>query len=179
MIDTARIMELLEKVPQPPEEPIPVGVSDKECDDFEIRTGITLPAGLRSWLKVSNGPCVGPGGLYGIRPQRSYLDIESHLAMYPCWISKKWIPVAGDGCGNEYIVPTRGEYGDGFPVLFVETSYSTDVPSFIAASDFGHFLVLLLEEELQKTGWPFDMQRLLNMDPQITKFSGVPFPWEV
>jgi hypothetical protein len=40
MIDAVRIEELLRTVPKPPEDVIPRGIDDGECDDFEKRTGI-------------------------------------------------------------------------------------------------------------------------------------------
>src|SRR4051812_31301894 len=119
MIDVQRIRELLKKVPRPPGEPIPYGLTDTDCEQFEERTGIPLPEDLRTWLKITNGPCVGPGGLYGIRPQRQELDIEGILNLVPSWATHKWIPIGADGCGNFYIIPTNAEFGSGFPVLFI------------------------------------------------------------
>src|SRR2546430_2684767 len=131
MIDAWRIQELLRKVPKPPEDSLPKGITDGECDDFEKRTGISLPDDVRHWLKVANGPCVGPGGVYGIRPLRRHFDIESFLSLFPSWKKRKWIPIAGDGCGNHYVVPTEHEYGSGYPVLFIDTSCSANAPSYI------------------------------------------------
>jgi cell wall assembly regulator SMI1 len=177
MIDVRRIHQLLAQAPQPPGEALPGGISDSECDAFEQRTGIRLPDEVRQWLKVSNGPCVGPGGLYGIRPQRSHLDIETFLEMFPSWRTRKWIPVAGDGCGNYYVIPTQAEYGSGYPVLFVDTNSTSDTPSFIVASNIGHFLVSLLEKELGREGWPFNESYVTKADPEITRFVGVSLPW--
>ena len=97
---TEQILELLYQVPRPPEESVPLGVTDEELAQFEERTGLVVPAMLRSWLSLTNGPCVGPGGFYGIHPLRSHLDIEGYLSQFPDWKKREWIPVAGDGCGN-------------------------------------------------------------------------------
>ncbi len=177
MIDAPRIQELLCKVPKPPEELLPHGIGDVECDDFEKRTEIDLPEDAREWLKLANGPCVGPGGIYGIRPSRAHLDIESFFLSFPSWKARKWIPIAGDGCGNYYIVPTQHEYGRGFPVLFFDTSSSVDEPSYIVASDIGHFMLALLEKELGKEGWPFNEKAVVQSDPHIVAFKGVDLPW--
>jgi len=177
MIEARKIHKLLTEVPQPPEESLPAGISDRECDSFEERTGIHLPDDVRQWLEVSNGPCVGPGGLYGIQPQRPHLDMEKFLELFPSWRMRKWIPLAGDGCGNHYVIPTQAEYGSGYPVLFIETNSTSDAPSFIAASDIDHFLVSLLEKELGVEGWPFDEGYVTSTDPGITRFLGVPLPW--
>jgi hypothetical protein len=42
MFDTKRIQNLLGKVPVPPEDVLPHGATDRQCDDFVNRTGITL-----------------------------------------------------------------------------------------------------------------------------------------
>jgi cell wall assembly regulator SMI1 len=140
MINERRIQDLLARAPKPSEDVIPRGVTEAECIDFERRTGITLPADMRDWLKLANGP----GGLYGIRPDRTYLDIESFLSFFPSWLTRKWIPIAGDGCGNNYVLSTQNEYGVGCPVLYFETGGAADAPLYVVASDIGHFLVFIL-----------------------------------
>ena len=64
------VIELLQQVRGPPGEAIPGPVGEDQISRFEDRTGLILPPGLRSWLLVSNGPCVGPGGLKGIDTAR-------------------------------------------------------------------------------------------------------------
>ena len=177
MIDVSRILGLLSRVPKPPEDRLPPGISDKECDDFEKRNGIPLPPDLRDWLQVANGPCVGPGGLFGIRTARIHLDIESFLAMFPTWKTMKWVPIAGDGCGNYYILPTQHDYGLGYPILFIDGGVAFDTPSYIVASDLEHFLVAILEKELGMAGWPFDEAKVTLSDPRITQFNNVSLPW--
>ena len=177
MIDRRKIRELLVKAPQPPEDTLPNGLSTADCDAFEQRTGIRMPDDLRQWLVIANGPCIGPGGLYGICPRRPHLDMEGLLARFPHWAERQWIPVAGDGCGNHYVIATQQEYGDGYPVLFVDTSSNPDSPSFIIASDIGHFLVGLLEKELGAKDWPFNQAYVIKADPEIRSFYNLPFPW--
>ena len=128
---------------------------------------------------MSNGPCVGPGGLYGIKTIRKHLDIEVYLEMFPGWQTKKWIPIAGDGCGNHYILATQDDYGAGFPVLFIDCSMDDESPAFIVASDIGHFLAFLLGKELGVSGWPFDEASVVHADPSIRHFQGVALPWDV
>lgn len=173
-----QISELLYQVPRPPEDSIPSGVTDEEIAQFEERTGIVVPAVLRSWLSVTNGPCVGPGGFYGIHPLRSHLDIEEYLTRYPNWNKRQWIPVAGDGCGNHYIMPTQNEFGLGYPVLFIDVGRAVDSPSYVVASDLEHFIVGILRKEIGSTGWPFSRDNTLTFDPQLSEYHGVPFPWE-
>ena len=179
MISSQRIREVLEGAPTPPGESLPAGVSDEELVGFTQRTRIEMPDGLRDFLKITNGPCVAPGGLNGIRPvPRTELDIETRFQSYPDWLDRKWIPIAGDGCGNHYIIPTQREYGDGYPVLFVDVGDSLDSPSYIVASDIWHFVVFLLEDEMCSTGWPFNKEFMLREDPDILHYVGVPLPWQ-
>lgn len=178
MFDSLRICDLLQRAPLPPGEGLPSGVSDEDCRAFELRTGILMPPDLRKWLKMCNGPCVGAGGLYGLRTAREHLDIELQLGMHPQWQQAKWIPIAGDGCGNSFVTTTRNDFGVGSPVLFVDCGSSPDTPAYIVASSIGHFLVFFLGIEVGKRGWPFDPDVVTQMDPSITAYTGVALPWK-
>jgi hypothetical protein len=93
-------------------------------------------------------------------------------------MKKKWIPVASDGCGNYYAVPTNGEFGPGFPVVFIDSIASTDSPAYIVASGVLKFVRFYLEDELRLTQWPFDREEVVRCDPGILTFSGVKLPWQ-
>lgn len=178
MLEIQRIKELLYMVPRAPEDEIPKGILEHECNGFAKRTGLVIPPDLRDWLMISNGPCVGPGGFYGIQPHRHHLDIESYLEAYPIWKNYGWIPIAGDGCGNHYILTQRDEFRCDNPILFIDTSTSFESDCYIVASDISHFIVAVLEQELGKRGWPFDKQFQLNFDPQIINCIGAKLPWD-
>lgn len=173
-----RITELLHQVPKAPEDLIPTGVSSETMEQFELRTGVLLPGMMRDWLSLTNGPCIGPGGFYGIQPLRSDLDMECYWELFPVWKQKKWLLVAGDGCGNYYIMPTQKEFGAGFPVLFIETMEDSDSPIYVVASDLEHFVVGILQEELERTSWPFDEKIAMAFDPQIVRCNNVSLPWK-
>lgn len=181
-IETVR--DLLGKVPGPPGEVLPGGVSDADLSAFSERTGVQIPPPLAAWLKLSNGPCVGPGGLFGIRPARTGHDIEQIFDFIPLWKERAWIPVAGDGCGNYYVLASAQEFGPGWPVLFIETTMSSEVPAYIVASGLWKFLVFLLEDEflrvkgISDTPWPFDRAEVTRRDPEIESFKGVSMPWD-
>ncbi|MCO6437331.1 MAG: SMI1/KNR4 family protein [Phycisphaerae bacterium] len=169
---------LLSEVPRPPEDSIPSGATDEMKNAFEKETRLKLPPAVRQWLGVTNGPCVGPGGIMGIQTSRKTLDMQWLLELHPNWIARKWIPIAGDGCGNYYIVSTAKEFGFGEPVLFVEASVDDNTPVYIVASDIWHFLRFLFMKELGKTRWPFDKATVQREDPQMLAFRGVALPWE-
>ena len=46
---------------------------------------MTMLPELREWLLLYNGPCIGPGGLYGIHPLEEAYDIEDFLGRRPTW----------------------------------------------------------------------------------------------
>lgn len=176
-IPKAEVLALLAKVPAPPEDETPAGATEQQLAEFEKRMGVTVPPKLRSWLLVCNGPCVGPGGVFGINTQRKSQDIEHVLALRPSWRDKGWIPVAGDGCGNYYVVATRGEFGQGEPVLFVDTMEDESRPAYIAASDIWRFLSFLLKKELGQPKWPYNRDEVVSADPDILSFHDVNLPW--
>jgi cell wall assembly regulator SMI1 len=173
--DLARIGGLLRKVPQPPEQSLPAGASDGALSEFEKRVGFTLPPQMGDLLRLTNGPCVGPGGVFGVRPALDYLDIEALYESYPAWIERRWVPVAGDGCGNYYVaIPHDG----GWPVVFIDTMEDAEAPAFVVASGVLRFVVALLEKELGGEGWPFNEQKVRSSDPDIARFAGaLTLPW--
>lgn len=174
-----RVLNLLSSVPMAPEDEVPGGLSEQEIGDAEKRMNITFPDELREWLATSNGPCVGPGGIFGVGTDRSSLDLEKIAPLYDSWKALKWIPVADDGMGNYYVLDTRENTECGCPVYFVDTMLDPDRPEYVVASNLWSFLVFLLEREIGKDEWPFDMEYVLRNDPEIEACEGVKKPWEV
>ena len=117
-----RIIYLLNTIPKPPEDDIPKGIPEIEIMNAEKRIGISFPEDLKEWLMISNGPCIGPGGVFGIRAERSSLDVEKIISLYDSWKNLHWIPIAGDGFGNYYIVDTMKETKYGHPIYFINIS---------------------------------------------------------
>ena len=183
-IEVEAVKDLLSKLPRPPKVSLPGGASDADIQAFSDRTGIKVPPPLAEWLKLCNGPMVGPGGLFGIPPVRKHLSIEYIYEIYPEWRAKAWIPLSSDGCGNYYILASAQDFGPGWPVLFIDTMEARDRPAYIVASGIWRFLVFLLEDEflhekgLFDTPWPFDRAEVTRRDPEIESFRGVPLPWE-
>jgi hypothetical protein len=149
----------------PPGEALPPGLSEGAIEEAELRLGRRLPDAFRAWLGLSNGPCIGPGGFFGIRPSRPGLDIERLLKRHEEWAARSWIPVAGDGCGNYYV--TLNDSSDP-PVGFVEVMGAETV-SFVVASRVTLFIRLQLEKERGALAhWPFDSNLTSRLDPQLT-----------
>jgi cell wall assembly regulator SMI1 len=171
------IAKLIRAVPGPHKEGLPPGASDHALRRFETEVGISLPPGVRSWLTAYNGPLAGKD-VFGIAPISDDLDMGAILLMYPTWRDELWLPVAGDGCGNYYLVATRNEFGEGEPVFFVDTMRDCDTPAYLVGSDVWHFMRFYLLDELDLTGWPFDAAEVVAADPHILNFKGIPLPWE-
>jgi hypothetical protein len=82
--------------------------------------GVTYPPQLADLLALCNGARIGPGGLFGQRPEEPGIDAPSYLELFPEWTAKGWIPIAGDGCGNYYVLLADGSVG------FVDTISDPD-----------------------------------------------------
>jgi hypothetical protein len=170
------IQRLVFEVPSPPGEPLAEGTSDEEIHRFSVRTGVSIPAELEQWLRFTNGPCIGPGGIYGISPRRRNLDIEQTYRFRPEWRSRNWIPIAGDGCGNEYILAADKKLGSSFPVFFFdhEQGDPTRIAYFVG-SGLWSFLRFLLQHELGERRWPFNAEFVLESDPELSGCSKLPW----
>lgn len=116
--DHVRVRHLLPRLPRDPTRPLPAGASDRELEDLAIRLGTDLPEELAAWLRTCKGAAIGPGGLFGHRPDTDFLDMASRATEYPGWRQLGWLPVAGDGFGNFYMLLTQGSLAG--HVAFVE-----------------------------------------------------------
>ena len=172
------ILAMVQQVKLPPGETLPPGIGSDEIDAFSRRTRLHVPPELTEWLKICNGPCFNPEGTYGIGVSRKILDIESKLKLKPEYLSLGWIPLAGDGCGDYYLVATKEEYGPGYPVFFIDHEIAYDQPRYIVASSIAHFLRFYLEESLGAYYWPFTKDKVLEKDPDICGFHGIRLPWD-
>jgi len=173
MTITDEVKQLVFAVPSPPGEDPPRGTDDDTITEFDGRTGLRVPTGLREWLRFTNGPCIGPGGLLGIRPDRTCLDIEEVLESYPAWREKGWLPIAADGCGNYYVVNTN----EGEAVYFIDAAANSEGLDYAVASNVWRFLWFLLEREMGKKDWPFSRDFVLSVDPDIVRCAAAPLPW--
>ena len=169
---------LLARLPYPVEEHPLEQATDEALHAFTERTGLELPEDVRTWLKIANGLYVGNQGLLGIPTKHSTFDMEETLELHPTWTDKGWLPVGDDGFGNYYVIPLKGDYGPGFPVVFFDHETDMDSAQYIVASDLEHFIRFLIECELRITGWPFGKEEMLERDPAILNFTGVALPWE-
>jgi cell wall assembly regulator SMI1 len=178
-----QILYLLQTVPRAPEYNLPLGATDDNISEFERRMDLHLPDELKMWLKISNGPCIGPGGIYGILPAIDYLLIEVKLNIFPEWQQYKWFPIAGDGNGNYYILDGNINCSGYHPIYFIDHEIDIYKPRYIVASNIWTFLYFLLQNEIdwennKKMHWPQEKDYVISIDPYIENIDiSVPFPW--
>jgi len=154
----------------------PKGVQNEQIETFQKHFDINFPLELVMWLRFTNGPCIGPSGIFGINTIRKNLDIGYYFGLYPDWAKKKFIPIAGDGCGNVYVI-LHGFSQD--PIAFIDVAEDNKIPAFLVASDLWHFFCFYLLNWIGETGWPFDREKVLRFDPHLIDMSGAPKAWEV
>jgi cell wall assembly regulator SMI1 len=101
-------------VPRKSGVPLPPGASDGQINDFARRTGLSVPSEVREWLRFTDGPRIGPGGVYGLR------DFEEVYGFLPQFRENRWLPLGTDGCGNYYVPALGSEDRPLQPVYFVD-----------------------------------------------------------
>lgn len=170
-------------------DPFPKGATDRQLDRFSNRTGVTLPAGLREWLKITNGAA----GFYGVPPVQRGCNIEELWGLRPYWKHRAWIPVAHDDFGNYYVqLAPMADDASIQPVGFVE-AIGDDHIAYVVASDAVQFALFKLEKfsapfsdppprgaelrEYALSTWPFGKKYVLSRDPRLGRIRGLPMPW--
>lgn len=176
MLNESRIRELLSKLTHP-DNKIPDGLSKAEIIKLSQKIDITLPKDFSSVLEITNAPYINGQVLLGVSSE-DHRSLEAVYQMYPKWKYWGWLPIANDGCGNYYIIPTKNDFGEGYPVIFIESTINSETPGYIVASNVAIFIEFLIERELKMSRWPFDKQLLLSRDPNIQNYQNVNLPWE-
>lgn len=157
---------------------LPEGTNEKEIAALGVRLNISIPPELYEWLRLCNGPNVGYGGIFGIVPSNPFFDIETHYNYTPTWKKWGWIPIAGDGCGDFYVLDAHSRIGSTHPVYFLDQQ-DFDQPDYVVASGLWQFLRFVLQKELGSDDWPFDKEKVLKQDPLLMEYKGgAPFAWE-
>lgn len=170
------ILKAIKESPLPEEKYVPPGLELARIRAIEKQDGIALPDVVVDWLSACNGPYIGNCTFTGL-DRVDALDIRELAGLYPGWTSRKWTPVAADGCGNYYVL-----FGHplGWPVGFVDTGDDPDVVTYLVASDLRKFILAVLSDEAEDEGlWPFDKAHMLKSDPDLVKFGdAAPLPWD-
>jgi hypothetical protein len=129
---------LVARAVRAPEEEAPRGAGPAELGSLRARLGCAIPPVLRAWLSVCRGAGIGPGGVFGPRPEALPLDMAWRRDLFPEWAKLGWLPVAGDGCGNCYVLIPDGTVG------FVDTMKDPGQVDHRAGNDLLSFMIGLL-----------------------------------
>lgn len=175
------VLRLAQQAPRAPETQLPGGADPALLTAFEERNGFSVPAELREWLLLYNAPVIGPGGIFGVGVGQ-FCDMDAMYDALPFWRESGWVPVAGDGCGDYYVLDSRTAVGETHPIYFVDQA-CYECPAYIVASGLWQFLRFLLEGEVWRAAgrqhyWPWEGEAVLRRDPLLAQYRGpVPFPW--
>ncbi|GIF77127.1 SMI1/KNR4 family protein [Asanoa siamensis] len=152
----------------------PDGADDAEIADLRRIVGRPLPTELVEWLRLCKGDAIGPGGLYGVPHDGHADDIASVLASFPGWRDRGWLPVAGDGSGDYYVLITDGKLAG--HVAFIDQS-DFDALGYIVATTIWTFVRSLLLADAGDRRWPFDRGHVLGLDPAMAHVPAALLPW--
>lgn len=162
---------------------IKAGATDQELDMLRSDLGFEPPPVLLDWLRLSNGVVAGQGWTYGVIPNANIdeggYDIVTTISGWPEWRSRRWIPIANDGCGNEYVLDATGAIMSGEGIFFVDTS-DPETAAYGVASSLWSFLDFYLVADMGDTLWPFNEAFVVQRDPRIVDVCPVELlPWNV
>lgn len=175
----ANVLELLKRVPRPPEAKGLTRATNEQLTALQDELGFQLPESYRAWLGTCNGVLAGPGGLYGTATRPDFIDVNFVLGLYPEWKAAKWLPVAGDGNGNHYVLDLSQSHISHDAVFFVDTTENPAELAYIVGSTLPRFLLMLLNRELGERRWPFNREYMLKSDPAIATVDPISLlPWE-
>lgn len=155
-----------------------------KLSQFENRYGISLDHNFKEWLSISNGSHAGGGGFYGIGHSKD--SIQLNFVVHPYWILSQWVPVAGDGFGNTYLIDCSRTSIRGF-VFFIDSHNNASKITYYVASNFWMFMYLMLvgesdnypDENEYEDLWPFNKDFVLSIDPAIKNAPYDLLPWNV
>ncbi len=184
---TPKIESLLKTTAELLKEKLPLGATSDVIAISEKELDMVFPDQLRRWLASHNGMNLLPARYYGVcRSDKERIDARFILSeqMYPIYRALKWFPIADDGCGNYWVMPTLG---DRHPILFVDNGYAEDKAKYVVASDLEHFLEMILEDQIATRRdfkltvydrWPGNEAFVRARDPKIGEYDGVYPMWE-
>jgi len=166
------VLRLAEVVPREPGTLLTRGATDAQIEAFVRLQQVTIPPEVRNWPGFTNGPRIGPGGIFGLK------DFENVYGFMPEFKEQLWLPLGTDGCGDYYVLALDSEDRPLRPVYFIDPYDSgCDTPTYAIASGFWPFLRFLFRRELGERGWPFDAAFVLTSDPELAGVRSAPLPW--
>jgi len=152
--------------------------TEEMIDTFEAEAAFILPDEVKAWVRFLNGGCLQIGGLYGIRTRDTQFNIEYVWRIFPTWKSRRWIPIADDGCGRYFVLMPEYAVEGRNPICFVDPWKDEETVQYLVASDLWHFIEFAVQcFENGQMGWPLDEKFVVSRDPDVVKCQGVLLPW--
>jgi hypothetical protein len=167
------VLHLATIVPREPGVPLPTGAEDWQIDGFTRSEGVPIPDEVRHWLRFTDGPVIGPGGINGLK------GFQEDYEIHPVFKEKLWLPLGTDGCGNYYVLALDSSDKPLQPVYFIDCIKGYDEPNHVVASGFWQFLRFLFQDELGDRRWPFQPEHVLGQDPDLARVKCAPLPWRL
>lgn len=158
------------------------GASPPALERAMRRWDLPLDGVLREWFEFCNGVSIGPEALYGLEQSEPDLDVDVRRSLGVGWAEAGWVPVAGDGFGNSYVVDMAGKTVQSHQaVIFVEAVDPLE-PVYAIASNMWTFVEKYVRrDEPGSSGWEvWDLTSAMRSDPELADVRGVvPMPWEL
>lgn len=155
------------------------GATDADLDDLSSAFGRPLPDDVVAWLRLCNGTLAGEGGIFSVS------RIIEELEFWPVHRVRGGLPIAGDGCGNTYVVDSTA----GSAVGLFEPIASDEELQCYFSSNLRAFLGRWLRKEIANTRarrarpqhrdydpWPLEASEAVQLDSELANLS--PLPWD-
>ena len=141
------VCRLANVVPREPGTSLPPGVSSSEIEGFCLVQNISIPSEVRAWLQFTDGPRIGPGGIFGLQ------DFKKIYSFIPEFMVRRWLPLGTDGCGGYYVLALNSWDKPLSPVYFIDPCESGgyDVPTYAVASGFWQFALVSFPRSTRRT----------------------------
>lgn len=158
---------MLRLVPHAPGDTPSPGATEEQVAAVQARYPMALPPAYLEWLRLCNGSMSGPGGIYGVGVGKEWIDALVVLDRHPGWAELGWVPVAGDGNGNTYVLDASRSHIDRDAVFFVDAMSDGGLTYLAGSSLMVFFRGLLRKEAGEEDRWPFDANYVSTTDPDI------------
>jgi hypothetical protein len=154
----------------------PSAEAESKRRKYEAALGFPFSPQLAHWSDRFGADMFGPEGLSHVEDDDEGQGVIARTTAHPEWVGQGWVPIAGDWCGNYYVVDTKQPSE---PVYFIDSFEDVGVPTYVAASSLKRFVELFSKHDQGKLSfhWPFAKSESLALDPELEKIDAT-MPWD-
>jgi len=144
------------------------GAKVEEIQRGEAISGIAFTTELKDWLSAVNGLELQGVIFYSVQ------NMIDTLYEYPIYKEKRFLPIAGDGCGSDYVMMYEKSLID--PPIGMVEGVKRDRINGLCASSLYHFIYYFIRHsrDVEEYPWPGNKDFVLEVDPNILNFGEVP-----